>query len=340
MPYGLAMRAVPVETTFVVGGRAEPGLLLSVSGAPQRPATRVEYAGRFALRFSGPNGPLAYARIGAWEEIAWLGPHASSTGVVAPITADDMRLVAGARAPRGEGHVRAWMRHLLASLSPEATPLFDGTWAMAPVPVGARADAQAYPRNPADGLHGCPPLAWRLEAVASPRPLTRDDWACGWGDALVPMGAVWPLRAPSSDGARAHALRKRARDGLLAPALLLYVSAIGGYVVLDGHDRIAAALAENSPPPLIALWPTRPPTATTAASLVAAAPRVPAGPPSERLESALRRDMAEHQRYGAHTRAWRLPGGFTRWRDEVRTLLARTPTTALDPDDVAFLVDD
>ncbi len=334
------MRVIPTEAAVTVGEREQAGLVISVAGARSRPAFLIEHGGRLALRISSRGAPLAYARIGVWEEIAWLHAGAAATGVLAPITVDDMREVAGTHVPGSDAFMHAWMRRMLESISAESLLLHDGPWALAPAPLGTAKDARAYPRNPTDGLAGAPPIAWRLDAVVSPRALTRDDWACGWGDALIPMGVVWPLRAPSRDAARVRALQKRARDGLLAPALLLYVSVIGAYVVLDGHDRIAAALAEGVPPRLLALWPTLPPRGNAVASVVAVAPLVPAGPATDRLEAALRRAMAEHRHYGARTVAWPLRGGLGQWRAEARAVLSRAPATELDRDDVEFLLSD
>ena len=43
--------------------------------------------------------------------------------------------------------------------------------------------------------------------------------------------------------------RKRAREGTLPPVLVHAVSALDMFVLLDGHDRFAAAVAEEVPVP-------------------------------------------------------------------------------------------
>lgn len=43
--------------------------------------------------------------------------------------------------------------------------------------------------------------------------------------------------------------RKRAREGTLPPLLVYAVSALDMFVLLDGHDRYAAAVAEGVPVP-------------------------------------------------------------------------------------------
>lgn len=75
----------------------------------------------------------------------------------------------------------------------------------------------------------------------------------GWG-AHAPC-RVFPLRAFSEpDGARVKAWRKHARDGTLPPVLLWFVRGLEMMVILDGHDRLRAAIAEGTVPPVLALW--------------------------------------------------------------------------------------
>lgn len=65
---------------------------------------------------------------------------------------------------------------------------------------------------------------------------------------------ILPLRGLSDPAAgRVKSYRKQARDGVLPPVLLWWVSGLDLYVVLDGHDRLVAALAESQEPPLLAL---------------------------------------------------------------------------------------
>ncbi len=45
------------------------------------------------------------------------------------------------------------------------------------------------------------------------------------------------------------AYRKHVRDGTLAPVLLWWVPFLDGWLILDGHDRAVAALAETAPRP-------------------------------------------------------------------------------------------
>jgi hypothetical protein len=65
---------------------------------------------------------------------------------------------------------------------------------------------------------------------------------------------VLPLRRLSApDAARVKAYRKHARDGTLAPVLLWWVPFVDGWLILDGHDRAVAALAEGRAPECVVL---------------------------------------------------------------------------------------
>ncbi|WP_055611207.1 hypothetical protein [Streptomyces phaeochromogenes] len=89
-------------------------------------------------------------------------------------------------------------------------------------------------------------------------------WDCDlvqdWPDATLELlcGGGWhgvlPLRPlPTPDASRVKAYRKHAREGTLAPVLLWWVSFLDGWLLLDGHDRAAAALAEGMQPACVEL---------------------------------------------------------------------------------------
>jgi hypothetical protein len=82
------------------------------------------------------------------------------------------------------------------------------------------------------------------------------DW-----DSIPLIGATgWvspppmPLRSwsPQQSG-RVKAFRKLAKEHLLPPVLLLWVSGLQRYVILDGHDRVLASGLEGKPVPWLGL---------------------------------------------------------------------------------------
>jgi hypothetical protein len=89
-------------------------------------------------------------------------------------------------------------------------------------------------------------------------------WDCDlvrdWPEATLELlcGGGWhgvlPLRPlPTPDAPRVKTYRKHAREGTLAPVLLWWASFLDGWLLLDGHDRAAAALAEGMPPACVEL---------------------------------------------------------------------------------------
>jgi hypothetical protein len=85
-----------------------------------------------------------------------------------------------------------------------------------------------------------------------------------------------------------QAWRKRAKDGTLPPILAMLVRGMGGWLLLDGHVRLAAALAEGAPVPVLHLFVVTD-----------------------------RNGSVEPSGF-----AWPLPGGLVRWREEVIARLA------------------
>ncbi|WP_406859169.1 hypothetical protein ABZO31_02395 [Streptomyces sp. HUAS MG47] len=140
---------------------------------------------------------------------------------------------------------------------------------------------------------------------------------------------VLPLRPmPAAEDSRVKAYRKQAREGTLPPVLLWWVSGLDCHLILDGHARLAAAIAESVEPPLLQLHRTVPrddlaarideavgfyedELARLAELRAVHGPTVPdgaatAGPQLVRLLHDL--DAAEQP-----TWAWPLPGGEERW---------------------------
>ncbi|MEU4097629.1 hypothetical protein [Streptomyces sp. NPDC026673] len=70
---------------------------------------------------------------------------------------------------------------------------------------------------------------------------------------------VLPLRPmPGPGDSRVKAYRKQALEGTLPPVLLWWVSGLDCHLILDGHARLAAAIAESVEPPLLQWHRTMP----------------------------------------------------------------------------------
>ncbi|MGW0122545.1 hypothetical protein [Streptomyces sp. NPDC003327] len=121
-------------------------------------------------------------------------------------------------------------------------PLHDGRWLLSRESPLTRAD------------DGRTPGAYWGEMIVEGHPEGYVDW-------FVHSGSweILPLRPmPGPLDARVKAYRKQAREGILPPVLLWWVSGLDCHVVLDGHARLAAALAESVTPPLLHLHRTAP----------------------------------------------------------------------------------
>ncbi|WP_330457542.1 hypothetical protein OIB37_11865 [Streptomyces sp. NBC_00820] len=166
-----------------------------------------------------------------------------------------------------------------------------------------------------------PPYVWHGEDFVRDWPHAHLDWsALGW-HGVVPLRALSPEDAP-----RVKAYRKAAREGALAPVLLWWVTALDGWLLLDGHDRAVAALAEGRTPPCLVLArvPDEEDWRREAAELTAhherrtgrTGPR-PAEPGAAREREAWRQAYADTLSglpyEEARTRSWHLPGGAPAW---------------------------
>ncbi|MDH8458054.1 ParB/Srx family N-terminal domain-containing protein, partial [Klebsiella pneumoniae] len=66
------------------------------------------------------------------------------------------------------------------------------------------------------------------------------DW--WWGGSLL-LGR-YPIQP---DAGRLKWWRKKCREGALPPVLVWYIAGLGSFVILDGHYRLQAAIAEEIP---------------------------------------------------------------------------------------------
>ncbi|MEU5943734.1 hypothetical protein ABZ807_32315 [Micromonospora sp. NPDC047548] len=194
------------------------------------------------------------------------------------------------------------------------------------------------------------PSRWLLQASA---PYLRYVAACGsvfkpapiadrWSELLVDDGAgeldwyghggsglVLPMRPMSRhDDARVKAYRKQVRDGTVPPILLWWVSSLDCYLLLDGHDRLAACLAEVVEPPLVTLtavvdadevdrrnaWSVRRHVETVTHIEREIAKGTPGAAGALVTEQRRLADDLVTPNFGAKpTRAWMLPGGVPAW---------------------------
>ncbi|MFE3772627.1 hypothetical protein [Streptomyces sp. NPDC059122] len=291
------------------------GLALAVDG-PDRPPLRWETAEgrRLLLRQGGRTVLLARQRV------THHGVHYARTGRYAsplpPLRAATARARRAAAGDDEDAWAARWAHHFAAALRASPVgPLHEGDWRLSPG-MGPRA-VDAYwatlARHDPDRGH----LTW-----------------FGYGDPAEDQRDVLPLRPLAApDAARVKAYRRQFREGVLPPVLLWAVSGLNAHVVLDGHDRLAAALAEGGRPRILRLGrapaggpvpPGGPHLLRAYEERAACLERArTAGDPlaPTRIATAGRRLDAELRALSdgfGLTRGWPLPGGAPAWEASAR----------------------
>ncbi|MEU3737300.1 hypothetical protein AB0E78_09550 [Streptomyces sp. NPDC032198] len=286
------------------------GLLLEVGGRP-RPGLCLWTAGNRLLLTQATQGAAAIPLL-----LALVDPHRD--GVDFCRTGRYRPLVPPVRAHMAlayDGSPQRWAHHFATLLagSPDS-PLHEGRWVLSPDPLLRR---------------------WKHGGVRDGeywRSLLIEGDPDGYIDWYVHSGSweIFPLRAmPQADDPRVKAYRKQARDGTLPPVLLWWVSGLDCHLVLDGHARLAAAIAESVEPAVLELRRTVPQdevasgteraVETYEAELArftelraAQGTRVPDG--AEFAGPALARRLHDLRTGLRPTWAWPLPGGVEEWR--------------------------
>jgi hypothetical protein len=310
------------------------GLELVVEPRRGVPGFRVEAGGGRSIRLMAGGWPIFWARIaddfwGYWylrAEVAARSPGL----VVPPIDAAEARSIA---AESGSAAWFAdWARWFARKLDASVmTPLYPGRCWLAPCPSKLLSMMPRPRRAPAI------PSAHVWEGALEQTAHGFLDWDIG--DVLLPLTLRTP--APEDDG-RLKAWRKMARDGKLPPILLMWISGLQRYVVLDGHDRLQAALLEGVTPQALGLLGFReePVMLTDAgkvqteaiAALVAANPNPRGGRPhtTDSVNRLLLEAYDDRPRLSLVTRAWPLSGGIASWTKQVRARLAKVSDADVD----------
>lgn len=326
---------------------AGPGLLLSVPSTGrwlQRPGLRLEAAPDFRLRLMSGVEPLLWVRIASyWDRSVFLRGAPLSRLQLPSWSAPEVRAVTPAPGTPAWWEAWAWSLGRVLVETP-ASVLHAGRWCLRPVSAISPDRASRHAVSPMEWGFGQPPAP-----PHSPDAVLRfqTGWAENWWEELPEQkpGVLLPLRAPSdAEDGRVKTWRKRARDGTLPPALLLYVDILAKWLVLDGHDRIHAALLEGQEPPLMGLWPyverhLPESRVREEGALLGAEIQLRAGATPEvidRVNRQLVRNFNWPER-GTVTRAWPLAGGVEAWRGQLLAWRQRHAVT-LEEDDWEWLV--
>ncbi|MFB7371270.1 hypothetical protein ACFC0D_15645 [Streptomyces sp. NPDC056222] len=289
-------------------------LILDVKDRP-RPGLRLRTAGNRLVLTQGDD-PLLLAVVDPHLYGVDFYRAGTPRPLLPPLRAADAR----AYADRPE----RWAHHIARELTADPDgPLHDGRWVLTP---------ETQPQWNRNGLG---PAEYWGELVVPGHPDGHIDWFIHSGS-----WEVLPLRPlPDADDGRVTAYRKQARAGTLPPVLLWWVSGFDCYLLLDGHARLAAAIAEDVEPPVLVLRRTVPRDERERGESEAAAayeaelarfsalmarhgPAVPDG--AEIAGGVLVRRLEELRTGNRPTWAWPLAGGEHEWQRIVEDLSTST----------------
>lgn len=303
------------------------GLLLDVTAAPRCPGIVVEVTGGGRLQIRQGPTVVFLARLDAGHYHVDYRRLPGYDPILPPVRSMDARRMGGGTAD--DRDVRWAYRFADLLTASGAGPLYPGRWLLQPSAPNLRyVEAAASVRQPAG-------TAERWSELLVDDDAGQLDWYIHGGSGRVLT--MRPMSRP--DDARVKSYRKQVRSGTLPPILLWWVSSLDSYLLLDGHDRLAACLAEMVEPPLMTLtavvdadevqrchaWSVRHHAETTAhieREISKGTPGAAAALVAERRR--LADDLVAPQLRAKPSRAWMLPGGVGQWeRVAAVTHLAR-----------------
>lgn len=274
---------------------APPALIMQVTTEPgEKPGFRLLSfpQGRAKLMSDGKVISWLYVDPECWG--GYIVKTQRSWRVMPPISAADLERVG--RAPLLEQPAK-WRLHFAQRLA-ESTPtlLYGGLWLLEQQELCAGCGVEEVFRHTLDHI--------QLGARSGhPAPTAAD---------------IIALKEHEPDSARLKWWRKKVGEQTLPPVLLWYVAFLDRYLILDGHQRLAASLLEQQPCPLLVLYSvTEVPVASDPLKqqrlLAALAPNIPV----DRLNGLLIKLFDDSPHYLPVTRAWAAPYAVDDWESEL-----------------------
>lgn len=284
------------------------------SGPPERPPVHLQAAAGGYLRLVGPEGPVLWGLVDSgWYGVEIVRATNSAIQALPPIRADEAELSHGdSGSPEFLGW---WTRHFASQLcASSSTPLAHGRRYLFSPTASA---AAAIPGMSAEQLVL---RAERLDELLE----QREDFELRWDNGYDGLLLTRQL-SDASDG-RVKMWRKRARDGRLPPLVTWWCRGLYTHVLLDGHDRVHAALLEGVKPDVLVL------ADATAASrdeveerkrnvvdLAATLDTIPSVTSrASAVNTILRAGWDPRAEWKLATPGFPLDGGEDRWEEEVR----------------------
>ncbi len=144
--------------------------------------------------------------------------------------------------------LESWSNYFIKDLEEKSNEiLYDGEWLMT-------AHIHTYKHTSYCQLYkngmGSSPI-WGVENSLNETTFQQIDWFIGDEDSLVNLKKV-----NEYDG-RLKWWKKKARENALPPIVLLYISGLDNYIILDGHYRLKAAYSEGINVDILLLRPMK-----------------------------------------------------------------------------------
>jgi len=302
--------------------------------ATDKPPLYLRTGANARIKLMHHDTPLFWATLARDHGGVWLVRNPLAEGaecrLLAPI---DSATVEQHAALAPERRIKAWSRYFVSRLSDSArhflTPGFWLAQGLLPEPDSTARGLDNWRFSSRDDALTHLPN-WRLYGEdfldnLQPQPLEWIDWWHGGGKLIG-------LHRVDAEAGRLKWWRKKAREGSLPPVLLWYVGGLASYVVIDGHYRLQAALAENLAPAFIVLSATRVRDFALSPehqqrvmdSLRKRGDTVPRNQAlsTDNLNRVLIQAFDDRPQYRSATQAWASHEPDSQWCDEVRQCLS------------------
>jgi hypothetical protein len=259
-------------------------------GEVERPALHLQAAAGGHLRLVGPHGPILWGLVdrGSYG-VDIVRARPPTLHVLPPIRAADVE--------------PEWTRHVATQLcASSSTPLGRGRHHL----LATTPDLDLRPKH--------------LDALVA----QDDDFFFDWDGGY--LGLLLTRRLSAPDDGRVKMWRKRAREGALPPLVTWWCRGLFAHILLDGHDRVHAALLEGKQPEVVVLADVTARARTdiddgkqAALDLAGTLDTIPSeASRAFAMNTILRAEWDPRAEWRLATPGFPLEGGVERWEDEVR----------------------
>ncbi len=219
----------------------------SETDAPRAPPVHLQSCNNARMKLIGPNGPIFWATFAN----DYYGVHLlkANTDHFSPIasTAISSAEIENRKREPHENWLPSWARFFADQLAiSPMSMLHPGLWMMQSVPHKYGWVFEGMHENKSHIRNWRSPI-YDVKDALEKDALVYIDWEAAGSARLL------NLKVPNAESGRVKWWRKKARENALPPILVWYLSNLTDYVIIDGHDRLQAAILEDMPPDFLVL---------------------------------------------------------------------------------------